>query len=81
MRGLFLRNYLLQCTKNILPDALPAVEQGLLEQQQQQLQAAVDGGQPMQQQQQQAGGFEMGVSTGGDDGTVRESYLFFVLNC
>ena len=26
LRGLFLRNYLLQCTRNVLPDALPIVQ-------------------------------------------------------
>lgn len=26
LRGLFLRNYLLQCTRNILPDALASTE-------------------------------------------------------
>jgi len=29
LRGLFLRNYLLQCTRNVLPDALPIVQTGL----------------------------------------------------
>ena len=28
LRGLFLRNYLLQCTRNILPDALDGTENG-----------------------------------------------------
>ena len=27
LRGLFLRNYLLQCTRNVLPDAVPLVNQ------------------------------------------------------
>ena len=27
LRGLFLRNYLLQCTRNVLPDAVPLVTQ------------------------------------------------------
>ena len=27
LRGLFLRNYLLQCTRNVLPDAVPQVTQ------------------------------------------------------
>ena len=29
LRGLFLRNYLLQCTRNVLPDALHIVQTGL----------------------------------------------------
>ena len=30
LRGLFLRNYLLQCTRNVLPDAVPLVTQQVL---------------------------------------------------
>merc|ERR1711962_167834 len=91
LRGLFLRNYLLQCTRNVLPDALPIVQTGLNNTNADSANAAGEGGsgemenhnnsdeghQEVQHHQHQ---HSMEIQQQINDGTVEDSIDFILLN-
>jgi len=80
LRGLFLRNYLLQCTRNVLPDALPIVQSGLEGQQINSTGGGEENNDNESAQQAAAAAAAAAYQQQMNDGTVEDSIDFILLN-